>query len=109
MLPTDRDWVRFSVGDTDVSDDEEGNTNAELDDYEIDALLVEEANKYLAAARAGDVLIAKGGNVVSKMVGDLRLENSEEPKSAYTEHLRRLREKGARILLPSTQRHFINL
>lgn len=94
-LPTDKDWVRFFTGDTDVDPVDD----AELDDNEIAALLVEERNKYLASARAGECIIARGLDAVSKAVDDLKLDTSEGPSSAYRQHLQKLRERGAEIQL----------
>ena len=91
-LPTDRDWVRFLVGDRVVA------SNI-LEDEEIDALLLEEANKYLAAARAGEVILSRSRGVVSKTVADLSLTYGDSPESAYRTHLQRLREKGCKLLL----------
>ena len=70
---TDKDWVRFLVGDTDVSPV----TDAMLTDSEIDAILGEQSNKYLAAARALSNLrtrwaSAKRG-IVEKQVSRLRI------------------------------------
>ncbi len=91
-LVTDKDWVRFLSGDRDVA-------NAKLQDEEIAALLTEEANKYLAAARACEAIIAKSGGLVVKQVGDLKLQYSGTGKDAYHEHIRQLREKGAGLTI----------
>jgi hypothetical protein len=68
-LSTNRDWVRFLIGDTDSSD-------YQLQDEEIDAILVEQSNKYLAAARALSGLQGRwagvGRGVAEKQVGRLR-------------------------------------
>lgn len=91
-LPTDKDWVRFLSGDRDV-------TAAKLQDEEIIALLAEEANKYLAAARACEAIIARSGGLVVKQVGDLKLQYSGTGKDAYHEHIKQLREKGAKLTI----------
>jgi len=91
-LVSDKDWVRFLCGDRDV-------TAAKLQDEEITALLVEEQNKYLAAARACDVIVARSGGLVVKQVGDLKLQYSGTGKDAYHEHARQLREKGASLTI----------
>jgi hypothetical protein len=93
-LPTDKDWVRFLCGDRDVA-------AAKLQDEEITALLVEERNKYLAAARACDLILARSGGLVTKQVGDLKLEYSGTGKDAYTLHAQKLREKGASLTISS--------
>jgi hypothetical protein len=100
-LPTNNDWVRFLTGDTDVSSNEEKATgnNARLQDEEIAALLVEEKNKYLAAARAGELIIARAKGVVEKEVDELRIKYGDNPESAYRKHLQGLREKGCENLL----------
>lgn len=91
-LPTDKDWVRFLCGDRDVA-------AAKLQDEEIAALLTEEQNKYLAAARACDAILARSGGLVVKQVGDLKLQYSGTGSSAYSEHARLLREKGASLTI----------
>jgi hypothetical protein len=91
-LPTDKDWVRFLIGDRDVAD-------PRLQDEEILALLVEKENKYLAAALAGDSILAAGQGAVSKSVGDLSLTLGDSAESTYRAHLRRLHERGCQLLL----------
>lgn len=91
-LPTDKDWVRFLVGDRTVS-------SAVLQDEEIAALLVEEKNKYLAAARAGETILARTQGVVSKQVDDLSISFGDSAESAYRAHIKSLRERGATLLL----------
>lgn len=94
-LPSDVSWVRFLVGDRDV-------TKAVLSDEEIGAVLAEEANKYLAAARVGEVILTRGRGVISKSVGDLSLSYGDSPESAYRSHLQTLRERGAELLLKTS-------
>ena len=90
-LPTNKDWVRHKIGDkTDLPDD------AIFQDEEIEAVLAEQSNKWLAAAELGESLLAETtGGAVEKAVGDLRLRWSDSPQSAYTAMLKRLREIGA--------------
>ena len=96
-LPSDRDWIRFWIGDTVT-------TAHVLQDTEIDALLLaEDGNKYLAAYTAGMVIYSKRGGLVEKQVGDLRLRWSESAGKAYLHHLMLLRERG---LSGSTQTEF---
>lgn len=101
-LPTDRDWVRFSIGDrglTNAGSPGFAITGAKLQDEEINAVLLEEQNKYLAAARCGEVILAQSRDVIEKVVDDLRLKFGTDPKSAYRTHLRHLREEGCRRTL----------
>lgn len=92
-LVSDRDWVRFFVADRIQA-------RAVLADEEIDALLTEEANKYLAAARAGEMMLARNGSLVDKWVGDLRLRFNDSPQSTYRNYLTGLRKRGCELLLP---------
>ena len=96
-LSTDKDWVRFLIGDR-------GPDVFKLDDDEIAALLVEEANKYLAAARAGDVILTRSQGLVAKEVDTLRLAWSDSPDNAYRLHIQALREKGALLTLQQSGR-----
>ena len=99
-LPTDLDWVRFLIGAREILVPESYvMTNPLLQNEEIAALLVEEANKYLAAARAGECIIAKGRGAVSKAVDGLSISWGDSPESSYRDHLKRLREKGCGLLL----------
>lgn len=90
-LLTDKDWVRFLTGDRTAP--------WALTDPEITAVLAEEANKYLAAARCGEVILSKGRGAVSKSVGNLSISYGDSPEGAYRSHLTRLRERGAELLL----------
>lgn len=92
-LPTDSDWVRFLAGDRDTA-------KAKLQDEEIAALLVEEANKYLAAARACEIIVNRNGGVTHKWVGDLRLSFSDTPDNAYNRYVKELRARGAFLTTP---------
>lgn len=88
LLPTDRDWVRFWIGDTDA-------VSPILRDAELDAILTAEGgNKYLAAYAAGMAIYMRKGGLVEKQVGDLRLKYSESHGQTYLNHLRALRERG---------------
>jgi len=90
-LPTDKDWVRFLIGDR-------VEATAKLQDEEILAVLGEEANKYLAAARCGEIIISLGQGAVSKSVDDLSITYGDSAESSFRDHLRKLREEGARRL-----------
>lgn len=61
-----RNQVRFLIQDTNSS-------RKLVDDQEIDWLLTQEANVYMAAAAACDSLVAKGGMIKSKSVNDLAI------------------------------------
>lgn len=89
-LATDRDWVRFLIGDRTVA-------SARLQDEEIDAVLTEEQNKYLAAARCAEIAFGGTQGLVEKAVDDLRLKYSDNADSAYWKYIESLREKGARL------------
>lgn len=95
-LPSDKDWVRFRIGDTDTPD------NTHYSDDEINAVLGLSSNKYFAAADlAESMLNAQTGGAVEKAVGDLRIRWSDSPKSAYQSLINELREEGARVLQQS--------
>jgi hypothetical protein len=101
-LPTDKDWVRLLIGDTDPTDEA-------VDDSTIAAILVEVmANgasaagaKYCAAAQAGSVAaafwIASTGGVVEKQVSKLRIQygggGQQSALAAYDAYLNGLRQK----------------
>lgn len=101
-LPTDKDWVRFLIGDT-------GPTFS-LEDETIDQVLIEENtnvdgsgpwSKYLAAYTAGQAIIALGGDVVRKKVDGLEIDTAAgDPESAYRQRLDSLRAKGNELLMP---------
>src|ERR1700690_867565 len=91
-----KDWVRLNIGDRDVSDN--GN-NAIFSDVEINTILGEEPNKFLAAARLGEILLAQYLGSVSKSVEDLHLIVDHSKDSAYRAHITKLRERGSRDLL----------
>jgi hypothetical protein len=95
-LERDLDWVRLQIGDTDCEEDE----RAELSDKEIKSILASKSNKYLAAAEAGNLILARNQGVVRKQVGDLRLEYNEgEEKDVYQKHLEKLQSQGANLLM----------
>lgn len=97
-LTADRDWVRFMVGDR-VKD------VAVLQDEEIDAFLASEANKYLAAWRCGQLILARGkGGISSKSVDGLSITYDNSPEGAYGRHLQELHTKGCELLLPKGER-----
>jgi hypothetical protein len=89
-LGTDRDWVRLLIGDRDIE-------SAKLQDEEINALLREEPNKYLAAARAGELILGSRGGVTMKTVSDLSIMYGDSPTSSYRAHINVLRQRGIRL------------
>lgn len=101
-LSTDVDWVRFLTGDRVVSPA----SKAKLTNEEITAVLAEEANKYLAAARCLESLYvqwkAQGADVVEKQVGDLRIRrnDNESAAGAVSALISSLRQRGAWLLHP---------
>ncbi len=98
-LPTDLDWVRFFIGDRDKDD-------AILEDEEISQLLEEERNKYMAAFRAGNIIMAQDQGVVEKAVGDLRLDKGDDSaKNSYNVYLLTLQKKGV-FIQPTEKRIF---
>lgn len=72
---TDRDAVRFLIGDTDTTDQQ-------LTDEEI-AYLLDQAgdNVYAAAIAAAEALLGKYARLVDKNVGDLKLSYSQRQSS----------------------------
>lgn len=66
---SDRDWIRFRLGDSKVE------TPQSLSDAELDYLLAEEVDKYMAASKAAEIMSAAymATSVTQKQVGDLRL------------------------------------
>jgi len=75
-LATDKDKVRFYIGDTDQTDQL-------LQDEEINFLLTETTNVLLAASRAAKAVAAKFSRQADKAVGDLRISLSQKAQ-AYT-------------------------
>lgn len=108
-LPTDRDWVRLECGDC-------IDGKMTIADQTIDEILLEEPNRYFAAARCCELILvlrdkARGG-VVEKEVDEVRIRfgssGSSGNVSDYQQHVTWLRTEGARRLLPKGQR-FIGL
>lgn len=93
-LPTDRDWVRFLIGDTDTS-------AAEISDEEINALLADSAypNRYLAAAAAGDLMGTRAGGILSKSLAELSITYGSDSGISFADYVGRLRAKGADVEL----------
>lgn len=96
-LPTDKDWVRFLIGDT-ASDEK-------LADGEINAVIVENSgNKYCAAAEALSTLLVKygaaGEGVLRKTVDELSVEYGTQggPFDAIRERISWLKRKCAQKL-----------
>ncbi len=76
-LPTDKDKVRFHIGDTDETDQL-------LQNEEIEYLLNETTNVLLAASRAAKAIAAKFARQADKAVGDLRVSLSQKSQAYFT-------------------------
>lgn len=105
-LTTVRDWVRLEIGDHVIE-------SAALEDESIDAIVAEEANKWLAAARCAEILMArwetKRGGRSEKQVDNLRIRWTDaSTASEYRQHINYLRAKGAELLAPVGKR-FLSL
>ena len=100
-LEQDRDWIRAQIADRNTD-------NPTLADETIDAIRAAAANKYLAAAECGSLIITKGGGLTEKRVDDLELTWGDKgAETAYALHIQRLREKGAQLLLPTQSNFFM--
>jgi len=99
-LPTDRDWLRLTIGDT-------ATASALLQDEEIDAVLTEEANKHLAAAESLSILRTRwnsqGAGVLTKQVSKLRISYGTDSSAAEAldARIKQLRARGAYLLSPT--------
>lgn len=105
-LPTARDWVRFTINDTDTA-------AALLQDEEIDALLTEESStgpgaKYYAAAAAIEVLAARhaarGAGIAEKEVDGLRLKFGLGGDATWKDVANTLRMRGSAAVNRSAPR-----
>jgi hypothetical protein len=90
-LPTDKDWVRFQVYDRE--------SPWILQDEEITAILAEESNKWVAAARCGEIILARTRGVIAKKVAETTTAygiagSILTSSSPYQEHLSKLRKEG---------------
>lgn len=105
-LSTNKDWVRFLTGDTDVS------SNPLLSDEEIGAVLSEEeatgdATKYYAAATCLRAIRSRlshaGDGKLSKSVGDLSITWGLDgtAQQMIEERIRQLETRGAELYVPS--------
>lgn len=84
-FPTDRDKVRFLIGDTD-------STAQQLSNEEINGALDLEANLYMAAAMCARALEGKYAREADKWVGDLKVLASQKSER-YAELASRLEKK----------------
>ena len=97
QITTDLDWVRLKIGDRGI------NNNAVLDDEEILALLRDERNRWLAAAAAAELILARSGGLIEKQVGELRLRwSNKSAESTYQKYIDYMRSKGVRELAGTT-------
>jgi hypothetical protein len=88
-----RDQVRFLLRDTDMS-------SPILTDAEIDWLLTEEPNVYLAAASAAEQVTSRFANLADKQVGDLRISYRNQVRD-WDQRATALRKRGViRSALP---------
>lgn len=109
-LPTNKDWVRFLISDTDVS-------SAFFTDEEITAVLAEETSsgtalKYYAAASCLSTLLARwqsaGKGIREKMVSRLRIRYGAEDSvhETLSARIKELRKEGAERAAPSPKFFF---
>lgn len=94
-LSTDKDWVRYLIGDT--------NTNSQLvQDETIIAILGAEMNVYMAGAEICEYLargVTRGGTVKDRKVGETKIAyRSAEDLIMLSERLRR---RGSAYKKPS--------
>ena len=73
---SDRDSVRFLIGDTDSSDEQ-------LSNEEINWILTQEPNTYLAGHMAAQIIAGRYARLVDKSVGDLRISYSQRQKTYF--------------------------
>jgi hypothetical protein len=99
-LATDRDWVRFKIGDATVA-------TATLQDETIDAILAQEANKWFAAACCAQAIVGRARGLASKKVDDLHLTYEDNADSAYARLIQELREEGALQLMERPRHMFV--
>lgn len=99
-MPTDKDKVRFYVGDT-VS------TSQKLSDQEINFALTEAGSPRLAAALCCDRLAAQFTALVDTTVGTLRIAHSNKA-AQYQKMAATLRARGAVMALPTAGGVFVD-
>ena len=98
---SDLEWVRFELGDV-------TSATAIFTDAEINAVLGEQANKFLAAARLWSNLAARWGTdgkgAVAERISKLQVEYgvSGDGMAALKSRIVELRHLG----MPNTSRHF---
>jgi hypothetical protein len=83
---SDRDAVRYLVGDTDFG-------NQLVQDAEIAWVLTEEGNVYLAAASVARGIGATFAEAVTKQVGDLKIQ-SQQKRDNFKKLADELKERG---------------
>ena len=93
-------WVRLQIGDRGTANATTGAiTGVQFSDEEIGAILGEEGNKYLAAARLGEAFLQNASKgLLEKRVGTLQIRYSEQADSTFRQHIQTLRERGAELL-----------
>ncbi|MBC7340894.1 MAG: hypothetical protein H5U02_00310 [Clostridia bacterium] len=90
---SDKDKVRFLIGDTDQTDQL-------LQDEEITYLLTETTNVLLAASRAAKAVAARFSRQADKEVGDLRVSLSQKAE-AYRKLADDLEKRAGSVAAPS--------
>ena len=85
--PSDRDTVRFLIGDTTVPEF--------LTDEEIDWCLIEEVNIYLAGALCCESIAARLAQEIDKSVGDISVQLSQK-YAHYVERGKWLRYRASK-------------
>lgn len=89
---SDRSWIRLRTGDNTSGDEL-------LQDEEIDALLTQEGNKFMAGAMAAETIGAQFARRADKAIGGLRVALSQATMS-YTRLAGRLRMEGSMRVSP---------
>lgn len=92
-LATDKDKVRFEIGDTDTTDQL-------LSDEEIAAVLTAEGSVYAAASDCAEHLAAKFSRLADRTVGNFSLSASQRAK-AFWDLAAKLSKKGLIYQTPS--------
>lgn len=92
-IETDRDHLRFILGDTNADD-------PQILDEEADFLLVSQGSVQSAAVAACRVLIAKYARLCDKWIGDLKVLASQK-QLHYTRLLKELSVQGMIRAIPS--------
>lgn len=93
-LSTNKDWVRYLIGDTDTG-------NAYVQDETIEAVLGEENNKYTAASRVARGIYMRltgGGTLEDRKVGETRIRYQAAQRFKQTAD--ELKNRGSAYIIP---------